>query len=80
MWGKVAEGWWGGLCPTAWQIYENHAFQIFLLIGIPKTYTATGFGPRKNKTMCGVDHFLVYMQTAVKYSSLYMHHPGGAQG
>ena len=30
----------------------------------------------KNKKMAGVDHFLVYMQTAVKYWSLYKHHPG----
>ena len=40
-------------------------------------YTSTGFGLRKNKKMAGVDHFLVYMQTAVKYSCLYVHHPGG---
>jgi len=41
----------------------------------PKIYTATGFGPRKTKKMSGVDHFLVYMQTAVKYRSMYIHHP-----
>jgi len=35
-------------------------------------------GPRKNIDMAGVDHLVVYMQTAVKYSSLYIHHPGGA--
>jgi len=28
--------------------------------------------------MSAVDHFLVYMQPAVKYRSLYIHHPGGA--
>jgi len=27
--------------------------------------------------MAGVDDLVVYMQTAVKYSSLYIHHPGG---
>ena len=26
--------------------------------------------------MAGVDHWVVYMQTAVKYSSLYIHHLG----
>ena len=35
-------------------------------LGTPKVYTTTGFGPRKNKNIAGVDHFLVYMQTAVK--------------
>jgi len=27
--------------------------------------------------MAGVDHLVVYMQIAVKYSSLFIHHPGG---
>jgi len=48
------------------------------IIGTPKIYTTTGFGPRKNREMAGVDHLVVYMQTAAKYSSLYIHHPGGA--
>jgi len=26
--------------------------------------------------MAGVDHLVVYMQTAIKYNSLYVHHPG----
>ena len=29
--------------------------------------TTTGFGPRKNKEMTGVNHFFVYMQTAPEY-------------
>ena len=29
--------------------------------------------------MAGVDDLVVYMQTVVKYSSLYIHHPGGAK-
>ena len=37
------------------------------LIGTPKIYTTTGLGPRKNREMAGVDHLVVYMQTAVKY-------------
>jgi len=48
------------------------------IIGTPKIYTTTGVGPRKNREMAGVDDLVVYMQTAVKYSSLYIHHPGGA--
>ena len=48
------------------------------MVGTSKNYTPTGFGPRKNKKMAGVDYFLVYMQTAVKNGSLYIHHPGGA--
>ena len=44
----------------------------------PKIYTTTGLGPRKNREMAGVDDLVVYMQTVVKYSSLYIHHPGGA--
>ena len=31
-------------------------------------------GPRKNREMAGVDDLVVYMQTAVKYSSLHIHH------
>ena len=41
-------------------------------IGTPKIYTTTGLGPRKNREMAGVDDLVVYMQTAVKYSSLYI--------
>ena len=42
--------------------------------GTPKIYTTTGLGPRKNREIAGVDDLVVYMQTAVKYSSLYIHH------
>ena len=56
-----------------------HEFpHIYHDIGTPKIYTNTGLGPRKNREMAGVDDLVVYMQTAVKYSSLYIHHPGGA--
>ena len=49
------------------------------VIGTPKIYTTTtGFGPRKNREMAGVDDLVVYMQTAVKYDTFYIHHPGGA--
>jgi len=48
-------------------------------IGTPKIYTTTGFGLRKNREMAGVDHLVVYTQTAEKYSTFYIHHPGGAQ-
>jgi len=37
-------------------------------------YTTTGFGPTKNREMAGVHHLVVYMQTAVKDSSVYIHH------
>jgi len=47
-------------------------------LGSPKIYTTTGFGLRKNREMAGVDDLVVYMQTVVNYSSLYIHHPGGA--
>jgi len=43
-------------------------------IGTPKIYTTTGFGPRKNREMAGVDDLVVYIQTAVFYSSLHIHH------
>ena len=42
--------------------------------GTPKIYTMTGLGPRKNREMAGVDDLVVYMQTAVKYNSFYIHH------
>jgi len=51
---------------------------VQLQFGTPKIYTTTGLGPRKNREMAGVDDLVVYVQTAVKYSSLYIHHPGGA--
>jgi len=38
------------------------------------TYTTTGFGPGKNREMAGVDDLVVYMQTAVKYNTFYIHH------
>ena len=40
------------------------------------TYTTTGFGLRKNREMVGVDDAVVYMQTAVKYNTFYIHNPG----
>ena len=43
-------------------------------MGSPKIYTTTGLGPRKNREMAGVDDLVVYMPTAVKYNSLYIHH------
>ena len=49
-------------------------------LGTQKIYTTTGFGPRKNTEMAGVDYLAVYMQFAIKYSSLYIHHPGSAPG
>jgi len=39
----------------------------------PKIYTTTGLGLRENKKMAGVDHLLVYIQTAMFYSSLHIH-------
>jgi len=51
---------------------------MVIKLGTPKIYTTTGFGHRKNRVMAGVDHLVVYMQTAVKYNNLYIHHPGGA--
>jgi len=39
-------------------------------IRTPKIYTTTGFGPGKNREIPGVDHLVVCMQTAVKYTSL----------
>jgi len=48
----------------------------------PQRYTPPpGWDPKDIHTpteMAGVDDLVVYMQTAVKYSSLYIHHPGGA--
>ena len=44
-------------------------------IRTPKIYTTTGLGPRKNREMAGVDDLVVYMQTAVKYNTFYIHHP-----
>jgi len=32
----------------------------------------------KNREMAGVNHAVVYMQTALKYNTFYVHHPGGA--
>ena len=43
-----------------------------LYIGTQKVYTTTGFGPRKNGEMAGVDDLVVYMQTAVKYNTFYI--------
>jgi len=48
------------------------------VIGTPEIYTTTGLGPRKNREMAVVDDLVVYMQTAVKYWTFYIHHPGGA--
>ena len=54
-------------------------FQLKPLVPDPNRdiYATTGFGLRKNREMAGVDGLVVYMQTGVKYSSLYIHHPGG---
>jgi len=38
-----------------------------------------GLGLEKKKKMAGVYHFLVYMQTASKYNTFYIHHHGGTQ-
>jgi len=53
--------------------------QTVTYIGTPKIYTTTGFGLRKNREMAGVDDLVVYMQAAVKYTTFYIHHPGGAK-
>jgi len=45
-----------------------------IILGTPKIYTTTGFGPRKNREMAGVGALVVYIQTAAFYSSLYIHH------
>ena len=58
--------------------FGTAAGKLQTTFGTPKIYTTTGLGPRKNREMAGVDDVVVYMQTAVKYSSLYIHHPGGA--
>jgi len=42
-------------------------------------HTTSGFGLRKNTKIAGVYNFLVYMQTASKYCSLYIHHHGSAK-
>jgi len=71
-------------CRVLKRIHEEHIQGNFYwdpkdtFIGTPKIYTTTGLGPKKNREMAGVDDLVVYMQAAVKYSSLYMHHPGGA--
>jgi len=44
------------------------------IIGTQKKYTTTGLGPRKNREMAGVDDLVVYIQTAVFYNSLHIHH------
>ena len=45
---------------------------VLYFIRTPKMYTTTGFGPRKNREMAGVDDLVVYMQTAVKYNTFYI--------
>ena len=60
-------------------IVSNRHFCGNCHIGTPKIYTTTGFGPRKNREMAGVDDLVVYTQTAVKYNTFYIHHPGGAK-
>jgi len=47
----------------------------YAFIGTPKIFTTTGLGPRKNREMAGVDDLVVYMQTAVKYKTLYIPNP-----
>ena len=45
---------------------------VLLEFGNPKIYT-TGLGHRKNREMAGVDDLVMYMQTAVKYNTFYIH-------
>jgi len=60
------------------QIFRGvHIIPLVHIFGTPKIYTTTGFGPRKIREMAGVDDLVVYMQTAVKYSSLNIHRPRG---
>jgi len=61
-----------------WETEEASGSKHRYVFGTPKIYTTTGFGPRKKREMSAVDD-LVYMQTAVKYNTFYMHHPGGAK-
>jgi len=44
------------------------------MFGTPKIYTTTGFGLRNNREMAGADDLVVYIQTALFYSSLHIHH------
>ena len=47
--------------------------------GTPKIYTTTGFGPRNNLEMAGVDDLVVYMQTAVKIQHFLYTPPRGRE-
>jgi len=58
---------------------ESARDEMCLCLGTPKIYTTTGLGHRKNREMAGVDDLVVYMQTAVKYNTFYIHKPGGAK-
>jgi len=60
----------------SWSTFIN---RMSYNLGTPKIYTTTGLGPRNNREMAGVDNLVVYMQTAVKYKTFYIHHPGGAK-
>jgi len=67
-----------GPANPAWNETAGRSWRRCCILRNPKIYTTTGLGPRKNREMAGVDDLVVYMQTVVKYSSLYIHHPGGA--
>jgi len=65
----------GGWC---WHVFWGRLGVANVLkshMGTTKIYTTTGFGPRKNREMAGVDDLVMYMQTAVKYTTFYIHHP-----
>jgi len=49
------------------------------IVGTPKIYTATGFGPTKNTEMAGVNHLVVYMQPAVKIQHFLYTPPRGRE-
>jgi len=66
--GRLCNGGWEPHTCTQWRTLSALT-NLEALIGTPKIYTTTGFGPRKNREMAGVDDLVVYMQTAVFYSS-----------
>jgi len=53
----------GGIVPKA--LYQSRVTAT--IVGTPEIYTTTGFGPRKNREMAGVDHLVDFfkLQTAV---------------
>ena len=69
-------GFWSFECGAKSSYAVNSDFTTY---GAPiYIHTATVCGPRKNKKFSGAYQFLVYMQIAHKYFSLYIHHHGGA--